>query len=123
MSLLFRASDVTPDSACAAALNSLEKLRDPSHVAFYPQARLLELLQEAGLRPDKVESYRVDSPLSEWLARSYFSSPEDRAEFVRRIFHDLEKNDSRGLDLRLSKRGGDVVWSHMVSVVAADLKQ
>ncbi len=116
-------ADVTPDTTCAAALNSLEKLRDNSHVAFYPQTVLLEMLKEAGLHPAKAESYRVDSPLSEWLARSYFASPEDRAEFIRRIFHDMEKNDSRGLDLRLSKQDNDVTWSHMVSVLAADVRQ
>jgi ubiquinone/menaquinone biosynthesis C-methylase UbiE len=116
-------ADVTPDAACADALNSLEKLRDNSHVAFYPQSVLTEMIKAAGLHVAKAESYRVDSFLSEWLARSFFASAEDKAEFVRRIFHDMEKNDSRGLDLRLSKKHGDVIWSHMVSVLAADVRQ
>ncbi len=113
-------AEVTPMSECAAPLNSLEKLRDRSHVAFYPQAELISMMAQAGLHNPRTESYRIDSPLSEWLARSYFETEKDKEEFVHRIFEDMRLNDGTGLDLRLSKQGHDVIWSHLVSVLAAD---
>ncbi len=112
--------DVTPISNCAAALNSLEKLRDPSHVKFHTQLELLDLMKNSGLGPPRAESYRVDSLFSEWLQRSFFNNEEDKAEFVRRVSDDVDKTENRKLDLRLRRENGDIYWSHMVSILVAE---
>jgi hypothetical protein len=108
------------ENSCADELNSLEKLRDPSHVRFYTQTELIEMMKRAGLGNTRAESYRVDSLLSDWLNRSFFASDADRTEFIRRIADDVERTGNTKLDLRMSKEGGDVVWSHMVSILTSD---
>lgn len=112
-------TDVTPLAQRQEALNSLELLRDPSHVRFHTQLELVDMLVKAGLKNPRAESYRVPSPLSEWLARSYFATPADRAEFVRRIADDVERQGGSHHDLALVKADGDVQWSHMVSILVA----
>jgi ubiquinone/menaquinone biosynthesis C-methylase UbiE len=112
-------TDVTPMSNCCAALNLLEKLRDPSHVAFYAQPALVALMTEAGLPNANCQSYRVESSMKEYLARSFFASDADRAEFLKRIYHDLDTSDGAAHDLRLSRRDNDIWWSHMVSICVA----
>ena len=112
--------DVTPLASCSAALNSLEKLRDPSHVKFYPQLELLDMMTSVGLAPPRAESYRVDSLFSDWLARSFFANENDKQEFIRRVHDDVDRTESKVLDLRLSRKDGDIIWSHMVSILVSE---
>lgn len=112
--------DVTPTSSCAEALNKLEKLRDPSHQKFFSQLELIGLMERAGLRAPRAESYRVDSLFSDWLARSFFANEKDKLEFVRLIADDVERTENQALDLRLKKENGDLVWSHLVTILVAD---
>lgn len=120
--------DVTPSAEHAQSLNELELLRDHSHVKFYTQLELFQLLKEskAFSLSMKSESYRVPSLLKDWLARSFFQSEVEAAEFRRRIQEDVDLEDPawQRLDLGLEKlEGGEVSWSHMCSIIRADKKQ
>ena len=114
--------DVTPRTDAVDALDALEKKRDRSHVHFLPQQELAFMMREEGLGPAmEVEGYRIQSTLEEWLQRSHFESDQDRQAFLQMLQVDLEEERDRDvLDLGIVSQGGQVLWSHPVSILAAD---
>ena len=104
------------DPAKAAALNRMEKVRDPSHVRALTLAELHSLFPDVGLPPPRATFYQVKSELEGLLERS-FPAPGD-AERIRRMFIDSLEDDGLGLGTR--RRGNDeIVFAYPVAVLVA----
>src|SRR5437773_3049977 len=103
------------DPAKAAALNRMEKLRDPSHVRALTLAELEGLFAEVGLPPPRAALCQLKSQLEGLLERS-FPEPGD-AERIRRIF--LDSLDSDGLGLATQPRGDTIVFAYPVAALVA----
>src|SRR5437762_3979880 len=103
------------DAAKAAALNRMEKLRDPSHVRALTLAELEGLFAEVGLSAPRAKFYQLKSELEGLLERS-FPEPGD-AERIRRIF--LDSLDSDGLGLATQPRGDTIVFAYPVAALVA----
>jgi SAM-dependent methyltransferase len=58
------------DPALDRFVNSLDALRDPTHVRAYTVEEWADLLHDAGLRPTAWEVHRKRQPVEEWLARA-----------------------------------------------------
>jgi SAM-dependent methyltransferase len=103
------------DPAKAAALNRMEKLRDPSHVRALTLAEMEGLFPEVGLPAPRVTFYHLKSELEGLLERS-FPEPGD-AERVRRMLIDSLEDD--GLGLETQRRGDRIVFAYPVAVLVA----
>lgn len=62
-------------------INTLDALRDPTHVRAYTEEEWTDLLHGAGLRPTAWQVHRKRQPVEEWLARA--GTDPERAEAVR----------------------------------------
>src|SRR5213594_968655 len=103
------------DPAKAAALNRMEKLRDPSHVRALSLAELRALFHEVGLPAPRETFYSLESEVEGLLERSF---PEaGAAERVRRMLIDSLEDD--GLGLGTHRRGDRVVFAYPVAVLVA----
>jgi len=103
------------DPAKAAALNRMEKLRDPSHVRALTLAELQALFPDVGLPAPRATFHQLKSELEGLLERS-FPEPGD-AERVRRMLIDSLEDD--GLGLGTHRRGDRVVFAYPVAVLVA----
>src|SRR5947209_1525882 len=103
------------DPAKAAALNRMEKLRDPSHVRVLTLAEQQALFPDVGLPPPRATFYQLKSELEGLLERS-FPAPGD-AERIRQMF--VESLDGDGLGLGTRRRGETIVFAYPVAVLAA----
>ena len=104
------------NAAKAAALNRMEKVRDPSHVRALTLAELHSLFPDVGLPPPRATFYQLKSELEGLLERS-FPAPGD-AERIRRMFIDSLEDDGLGLGTR--RRGKDeIVFAYPVAVLVA----
>src|SRR5256884_2811991 len=104
------------DPAKAAALNRMEKLRDPSHVRALTLAELQALFSDVGLPAPRAAFYELKSELEGLLERS-FPEPGD-AEKIRRMF--IVSLDDDGLGLGTRRRGNDnIVFAYPVAVLVA----
>ena len=106
----------SPDSAKAAALNRMEKLRDPSHVRALTLAELHTLFRQVGLPAPRAAFYQLKSELEGLLERS-FPEPGD-AEKIRRRFIDSLDGDRLGLGTR-RRANGEIVFAYPVAVLVA----
>ncbi len=70
------------DPALDDFINTLERLRDPSHVREQTLGEWQELLAANGLRPAVLQRWRTALEIDDWLARS--RTPPERATEVRR---------------------------------------
>jgi len=104
------------DPAKAAALNRMEKLRDPSHVRALTFAELEGLFAEVGLPAPRAVFYQLKSELEGLLERS-FPEPGDAGR-IRQMFIDSLADDGLGLGTR-RRRGGEIVFAYPVAVLAA----
>ena len=103
------------DPAKAAALNRMEKLRDPSHVRALTLAEQQALFPDVGLPAPRAAFYQLKSELEGLLERS-FPEPGD-AERIRQMF--VESLDGDGLGLGTRRRGETIVFAYPVAVLAA----
>jgi SAM-dependent methyltransferase len=103
------------DPAKAAALNRMEKLRDPSHVRALSLAELEGLFAQVGLAAPRATFYQLKADLEGLLERS-FPEPGD-AERIRRMFVDSLADDGLGLGTR--RRGDAIVFAYPVAALAA----
>jgi ubiquinone/menaquinone biosynthesis C-methylase UbiE len=108
-------TDSAPAPAKAAAFNTMEKLRDPSHVRAMPPEELRELFARAGFGEPRVEMYRLRGELEGLLERSFPNSGDrDR---IRRIFEDSLSDDA--LDMETVSKNGKILFSFPVAILAA----
>jgi len=103
------------DPAKAAALNRMEKLRDPSHVRALTLAELQGLFRAVGLPAPRVTFYQLRSELEGLLERS-FPEPGD-AERIRGMFIDSLADDGLGLGTR--RHGDAIVFAYPVAALVA----
>jgi ubiquinone/menaquinone biosynthesis C-methylase UbiE len=98
------------DPAKAAALNRMEKLRDPSHLRSMPVAELERLFSGAGLIPEKPHAYRLGMDLEALLTGSR-PLPGDEA-IVRELF----ERDLVGLHVARTPEGIQLSYDIVVLV-------
>ena len=106
------------DPVKAAALNRMEKLRDPSHVRALTLAELRTLFQEVGLPAPRAALYQLKSELEGLLERS-FPAPGN-AERVRQMIVDSLEDDGLGLGTR--RRGDTIVFAYPVVLLVASAR-
>jgi SAM-dependent methyltransferase len=68
-----------------------ERLRDPTHVRNYSEREWRGFLEEAGLEVEQVETFEIDHPLEEWLART--GCGEEEAVQVKELLKDRLNDD------------------------------
>jgi ubiquinone/menaquinone biosynthesis C-methylase UbiE len=79
-------------------INTLETLRDPSHVREYTVAEWRALLDSAGLRVTAEARFVTVLETEPWLARS--RTPDDRAQRVREMLRTAPEGARRVFDVR-----------------------
>lgn len=90
----------TDDPTEVAALDELEKLRDPSHAASRPLGALRALVEAAGMAIVDERLYAGEQRLADWMWPGEF--PPERIAAVRRFI--ARRGDETGKDFR---RQGD----------------
>jgi SAM-dependent methyltransferase len=105
------------DPARAAALNRMERLRDPSHARALPLAELRGLFAAAGLGVPRGTYYDVRGDLDGLLAAS-FPAPGD-IPVIRQMFADSIAND--GLGMKTKAKGEKILLSYPIAILAADV--
>lgn len=108
-------ADMAPHPSKAAALNTAELLRDPSHVRALPVDELRGLFTQADLGVPSLFSYRMEGELEDLLARSFPNEGDD--DRVRRIYADSISDDA--LDLNTRRVDGKIYYSLPVVVLVA----
>jgi SAM-dependent methyltransferase len=104
------------DLARAAALNRMEKLRDPSHTRALPLSELRELFADAGLPAPRETYYEVRADLEGLLATSF--PAESDIPVIRKIFADSIADDGLGMKTKL--RGDKILLSYPIAILAAE---
>lgn len=90
-------------------LQTLELLRDPSHVRDYTLAQWHALMEQAGLRPDRARSFRIRMEFASWVARmdtppahaTAIRSLQDSASAEVRRYFEIEQDGSFTIDSML----------------------
>jgi ubiquinone/menaquinone biosynthesis C-methylase UbiE len=86
------------DPARAEAFNAMERLRDPSTVAFRTLAYFFELFRKFGMPMPASSFYKVPVEM-EALLKTSFPANDDR-DGVRQLLRDAVEGDRMGLNLR-----------------------
>jgi len=105
------------DPKKAAALNAMERLRDPSHTRALSLAELRDLFVEAGLPVPRETYYDVRADL-DGLLKTSFPAPGD-LPLIRRIFEESLAAD--GLGMKTRRKDDRIVLSYPIAMLAADL--
>jgi SAM-dependent methyltransferase len=104
------------DPQKAAALNAMERLRDPSHTRALPLSELRALFAQAGLGAPRETYYDVRADLEGLLKTSFPAS--DDTPVIRRMFEDSLAND--GLGMKTRRKDGRILLSYPVAILVAD---
>jgi ubiquinone/menaquinone biosynthesis C-methylase UbiE len=108
--------DLAPPVVSADAFNTVERLRDPSHVRAFTLSELSDLFAAAGLAEPRIGRYEVELELDSHLARSF---PADGSEAeIRRIFAASLADDALGVDAR--RDGERISYRYPVALLAAN---
>ncbi len=92
----------------SALHNSLEKLRDPSHVRMLTRSELMRSLAEAGFQVTRSDAWQQRRVCSEWAAIA--SNPE-RTEPLERVMGALARaGQTAGIGLR--EESGELIFNH-----------
>jgi SAM-dependent methyltransferase len=79
---------VAPDSVlCDTFLQTIEMLRDPSHVRDYSVSEWIEMLKAAGFVPEKPKRRRVRLDYAGWIAR--MQTPKVQADAIRALMDQM----------------------------------
>jgi ubiquinone/menaquinone biosynthesis C-methylase UbiE len=109
-------NDMSPEPEKEEALNSVEKLRDPSHVRALPPAELRALGKHSGLVEIAVSSYRIPKmPLEAVLATS-FPMPGD-LEKVRGLYRSDAQSGVDTLGLRTELSAGQITIQYPMTLI------
>jgi ubiquinone/menaquinone biosynthesis C-methylase UbiE len=68
-------------------LQTVELLRDPSHLRDYSLAEWIAAVSQAGFAPQRIEQRRVRLEFASWIAR--MRTPETRAQAIRSLQGDM----------------------------------
>jgi hypothetical protein len=105
------------DPKRAAALNTMERLRDPSHTRVLSLAELRGLFAQAGLPAPREAYYDVRGEFEGLLAGS-FPAPAD-IPVIRQMFVDSLADD--GLGMKTKQKGDKLLLSYPIAILAADV--
>jgi SAM-dependent methyltransferase len=105
------------DPRRAAALNRMERLRDPSHARALSLAELRGLFAQAGLPAPRETYYDVRGNLEGLLAGS-FPAPAD-VPVIEKMFADSLADD--GLGMKTKQKGDKILLSYPIAILAADV--
>ena len=109
-------ADSAPSRAKAEAFNTMERLRDPSHVRAMPVEELRGLLVSAGFAEPREEFYRLEGELDGLLERS-FPNPGD-ADRIRKVFENSLADDA--LDMATHRADGRIHLGFPVAILSAE---
>jgi SAM-dependent methyltransferase len=109
-------ADSAPAPEKADAFNTMERLRDPSHVRALPPGELKQLFGDVGLAEPRVTHYRLEGELEGLLGRS-FPKPGD-ADRIRELFAASLADDRLGIATR--RDGAQIRYGFPVAVLVAD---
>ena len=109
-------ADVAVSSEKAQAYNTMEKLRDPSHVRALTDSELEGLMSEAGLVNITKSTYEVEIELETQLNAS-FPLPGD-ADKIRALFRSDIGRDSLGVGAHM--HGDEIHFAYPITVLAGD---
>lgn len=101
----------------AAALNTMERLRDPSHTCALSLAELRGLFAQAGLPAPRETYYDVRADL-DGLLKTSFPARSD-VPVIRKMFEDSLAND--GLGMKTRRKDDRILLSYPIAILAADL--
>lgn len=104
------------ENAAEAALhNSLEILRDPSHVRMLPRSELQRYLEDAGLRVDSCTTWVNHREAGEWLK---ITNVPERIGPLKVIMSELaQKGATAGIDLRIA--ADRILFEHSAALTVA----
>jgi ubiquinone/menaquinone biosynthesis C-methylase UbiE len=105
------------DPRRAAALNAMERLRDPSHTRALTLDELRGLFAQAGLPAPRKAFYDVRADL-EGLLKTSFPVPGDEP-VIRKMFEDSLADD--GLGMKTKRKDGRILLSYPIAILAADV--
>jgi SAM-dependent methyltransferase len=105
------------DPKRAAALNTMERLRDPSHTRALSLGELRSLFAQAELPAPRETYYDVRGELEGLLAGS-FPAPGDLPA-IRKMFADSLADD--GLGMKTRRKGDKLLLSYPIAILAAEL--
>jgi ubiquinone/menaquinone biosynthesis C-methylase UbiE len=105
------------DPERAAALNAMERLRDPSHTRALPLSEWRAVFGQAGLPAPRETSYDVRGDL-DGLLKTSFPAPAD-IPVIRQVFEDSLADD--GLGMKTKRRDGRILLSSPIAILAADV--
>lgn len=95
--------------------NSLEQLRDPTHIHMFPAGELLELLRIEGFKVLHHESWRQARAFPEWSA--IVADPRRTAPLERIMLALARSGQTAGIDLR--EESGELRFAHTWLLVIA----
>ena len=99
----------------SALHNSLEKLRDPTHVRMFPRAEFLELINLAGFSVESHESWQQERSFGEW---SEIVADARRTAPLEHVMRALARaGQTAGIALR--EEGGQLLFTHTWLMVVA----
>ena len=105
------------DPKRAAALNRMERLRDPSHARALSLAELRDLFAQAGLPAPRETYYDVRGELEGLLATSFPAASD--IPVIRQMFADSLADD--GLGMKTKQKGDKILLSYPIAILAADV--
>ena len=113
---LIVADVISSEDADESALhNSLEKLRDPTHVRMYSASSLLDILYFAGFRVVHHESWRQARTFSEWAA---IVGDPARTAPLQNVMRALARTE-QSAGIHLHEESGELRFAHTWLLAAA----
>lgn len=94
------------DPAQDTFLNSIELLRDPSHVRDYSVVQWQQMFAESGLRATVEGQWATDLPFDDWTRR--MRTPEPEQLVLRRLFDGATEHIQAAFRVRTSPYGFDI---------------
>ena len=110
-------ADMAPAPDKAGSLNTLERLRDPSHVRALTVPELNQLFGDAGMQVTRSDRYRLEGELEDLLQRSFPNQGDEQR--IRQMFEDSLGDDA--LDLATRRENGKIFYSYPVAVLVAEV--
>lgn len=95
----FIISDImaSADYAQDTFLQTLELLRDPSHVRDYSIAEWTRFMNDAGFQPQVVYTHQLSLHFDAWLKR--IATPEQNAEMIKTLFNLTSEDIKQGFQI------------------------
>jgi len=101
------------DAAKSEYQNTMENLRDPSHIRHYRASELEQMIQEAGVDVVDRAGGVSDFDLDHWLEMA--DPPAGNVERIREMMRDSMEGDRSGLNVRVED--GQVVFTYATAIV------